>query len=74
MVRVHNIYMGNQMDQESKLQAEESKAPSKNLGTKDVYNIVSDTVIGVNFRKSDNKLQAKIIAFVVLIGAVVGFF
>lgn len=62
------------MEQESKLQAEESKAASQTLGAKEAYNIVSDTVVGVNFRKSDNRLQAKIIAFVVLIGAVIGFF
>jgi hypothetical protein len=69
------ICMEKETEQESKqAQHEELKASSPTLGAREAYNIVSDTVVGVNFRKSDNRLQAKIIAFVVFIGAVVGFF
>ena len=46
--------------------------------TQAAYNIVSDTVTGVNVRKSDNKFQAIFIFYVVLacaaIGAVVTLF
>lgn len=43
---------------------------------RDAYNIVSDTVVGVNIRKSDNLFQLKVILVCVLIavplGAIVG--
>ena len=35
------------------------------------YNIVSDTVVGLNTRKSDNRLQAKCILIAVPAGAVI---
>ncbi len=39
---------------------------------KAVYNAVSDTVIGVNVRKSDNKFQAFFILWSILISSVLG--
>ena len=53
----------------------ETNKDKKNLSDKELYNIVSDTVIGFNNRKSDNRLQVKI-TFVVMIlcGAIGGFF
>ena len=39
---------------------------------KATYNVVSDTVTGVNFRASDNKFQAKFIAVSVLLLALAG--
>ena len=41
----------------------------KGITSKETYNIVSDTVVGVNARKSDNLLQAKI---TIIIGAIIG--
>ena len=43
--------------------------PSSNL---QAYNVVSDTVVGVNFRKSDNYFQAKVIGVCIPIGAIIG--
>ncbi len=39
---------------------------------RDAYNIVSDTVVGVNMRKSDNVFQAKFIGITVLLLAAIG--
>ena len=39
---------------------------------RDAYNIVSDTVVGLNVRKSDNVFQAKFIGITVLLLAVIG--
>lgn len=39
---------------------------------RDAYNIVSDTVVGVNIRKSDNVFQAKFIGITVLLLAAIG--
>lgn len=39
---------------------------------RDVYNIVSDTVVGLNVRKSDNVFQAKFIGITVLVLATIG--
>ena len=44
----------------------------KGITSKETYNIVSDTVVGVNARKSDNLLQAKIIIITIIIGAIIG--
>ena len=41
---------------------------------REAYNVVSDTVVGVNFRLSDNCFQAVFIFASLLIGAVVGAF
>jgi hypothetical protein len=39
---------------------------------RDAYNIVSDTVVGLNVRKSDNVFQAKFIGITVLVLATIG--
>jgi len=39
---------------------------------RDAYNIVSDTVVGLNVRKSDNVFQAKFIGITVLLLAAIG--
>lgn len=39
---------------------------------REVYNIVSDTVVGMNIRKSDNLFQLKVILVCVLIGVPLG--
>jgi len=39
---------------------------------RDAYNIVSDTVVGVNVRKSDNLFQLKAILVCLLVGVLVG--
>ncbi|QEG42750.1 hypothetical protein [Roseimaritima ulvae] len=39
---------------------------------RDAYNIVSDTVVGMNVRKSDNLFQLKVILVCVLIGIPLG--
>ncbi len=44
----------------------------KGITSKETYNIVSDTVVGVNARKSDNLLQAKIIIITIIIGGIIG--
>ena len=44
----------------------------KGITSKETYNIVSDTVVGVNARKSDNLLQAKITIITIIIGAIIG--
>ena len=40
--------------------------------SRDVFNIVSDTVVGLNVRKSDNVFQAKFIGITVLVLATIG--
>ena len=37
------------------------------LKAKDVYHIISDTVTGINIRKTDNFIQLKIVTFIVFI-------
>jgi len=44
----------------------------KEITSKDTYNIVSDTIVGVNARKSDNILQAKVIIISIVICALIG--
>jgi hypothetical protein len=46
--------------------------PHKSTDGKDAYNIVSDTVIGVNVRWRDNLFQAIAILVITITGAVVG--
>ncbi len=48
-----------------------SNTPPDTSG-RDVYNIVSDTVVGLNVRKSDNIFQAKFIGITVLVLATIG--
>lgn len=50
----------------------ESKPNEKNLTGKEAYNVVSDTVTGVNVRGSDNLLQAIFIFGSVVLFAVIG--
>ena len=44
----------------------------KGLSTKETYNVVSDTVVGVNVRAKDNLIQGSIILVTVIIGLVIG--
>ena len=44
----------------------------KGITSKETYSIVSDTVIGINARKSDNLLQVKITIITIIIGAIIG--
>lgn len=39
---------------------------------RDVYNVISDTVVGLNVRKSDNVFQAKFIGVTVLLMTTIG--
>ncbi len=55
----------------SKPDGPQSKMPPDTSG-RDVYNIVSDTVVGLNVRKSDNIFQAKFIGVTVLLLATIG--
>ena len=53
------------------------RAPRKEPGGEEisgrqVYNVVSDTVGGVNFRLSDNLIQAVSIAVCLVLGALIG--
>ena len=50
---------------------EESKLQD-GLTAKETYNVVSDTVVGVNVRVKDNLIQGVIILFTVIIGLVIG--
>ena len=49
-----------------------SESPDETSPSKAAYNVVSDTVTGVNLRGSDNKFQAKFIAASVCLLALVG--
>tara|TARA_B100001250_G_C19269623_1_gene558497 strand:- start:89 stop:490 length:402 start_codon:yes stop_codon:yes gene_type:complete len=51
------------------IEQKESKAGQT---AKETYNIVSDTVVGINARKSDNLLQVKITIITIVIGAIIG--
>ena len=51
------------------IEQKESKAGQT---AKETYNIVSDTVAGINARKSDNLLQVKITIITIIIGAIIG--
>ena len=42
------------------------------LTAKETYNVVSDTVVGVNVRAKDNLIQGSIILVTVIIGLVIG--
>ena len=42
------------------------------LTAKETYNVVSDTVVGVNVRAKDNLIQGLIILFTVIAGLVIG--
>ena len=54
-------------------QPTKTNAQSKNrLTAKETYNVVSDTVIGVNVRAKDNLIQGSIILVTVIIGLVIG--
>ena len=50
----------------------EKAEPEKGLSSKETYNVVSDTVVGVNIRKKDNIIQGLIILVTVIIGLVIG--
>ena len=44
----------------------------KGITSKETYSIVSDTVVGINARKSNNLLQVKITIITIIIGAIIG--
>jgi len=46
--------------------------PNNSTTGREAYNIVSDTVVGMNIRKSDNLFQLKVILACVLIGVPLG--
>tara|TARA_B100001750_G_scaffold219266_1_gene206036 strand:+ start:343 stop:639 length:297 start_codon:yes stop_codon:yes gene_type:complete len=50
----------------------EKAEPKKGLSSKETYNVVSDTVVGVNVRAKDNLIQGSIILVTVIIGLVIG--
>ena len=50
----------------------EKAEPKKRLSSKETYNVVSDTVVGVNVRAKDNLIQGSIILVTVIIGLVIG--
>ena len=50
----------------------EQKENKKEHSSKETYNVVSDTVIGINARKKDNLIQGIIILVTVIIGLVIG--
>ena len=52
--------------------SQEAEKNKKEITSKDTYNIVSDTIVGVNARKSDNILQAKVIIISIIICALIG--
>ena len=53
----------------SKIEESQSK---DGLTAKESYNVVSETVVGVNGRAKDNLIQGVIILFTVIIGLVIG--
>ncbi len=57
----------------SAMDADPDNSPSENISAGHAaYNIVSDTVTGLNVRKSDNRFQAIFILVAVLLLAAVG--
>ena len=55
------------------MDADPNKSPSENISAGHaVYNVVSDTVTGLNVRKSDNRFQAMFILAAALVLAAVG--
>ena len=50
----------------------EKKEPKERLSSKETYNVVSDTVVGLNIRKKDNLIQGIIILVAIIIGLVTG--
>jgi hypothetical protein len=46
--------------------------PDNSTAGRQAYNIVSDTVVGMNIRKSDNVFQLKVILVCVLVGVPLG--
>jgi len=60
-------------DNPSVAPANPAEGAPDNLATgREAYNIVSDTVAGMNVRKSDNLLQLKVILVCVLVGIPLG--
>jgi hypothetical protein len=49
------------------------EAPREDMTARQAYNVVSDTVSGVNVRMRDNLLQAAIIFFCLVLGVGIGF-
>lgn len=49
------------------------EAPKKPLSGKESYNLVSDTVTGVNVRWKDNLIQGVVILVTLILGAVIGY-
>ena len=50
----------------------EKTEPKDVLSSKETYNVVSDTVVGINVRKKDNLIQGLIILVTIIIGLVIG--
>ena len=50
----------------------EKKEPKERLSSKETYNVVSDTVVGLNIRKKDNLIQGIIILVAIIIGLITG--
>ena len=50
----------------------EKAEPKIGLSSKETYNVVSDSVVGVNVRAKDNLIQGSIILVTVIIGLVIG--
>ena len=50
----------------------EKAEPKDGLSSKETYNFVSDTVVGINVRKKDNLIQGLIILVTIIIGLVIG--
>lgn len=49
-------------------------APDQSGTGYEAYNLVADTVVGMNIRKSDNLFQLKVIAICMFLGTIVGAF
>jgi hypothetical protein len=50
----------------------EKAKPKEGLSSKETYNVVSDTVVGINVRMKDNLIQGLIILVTIIIGLVIG--
>ena len=57
---------------DSNLPTSETEQPAEGLSGREAYNVVADTVTGVNIRRKDNLLQAAAIAACLVLGAVAG--
>ena len=52
---------------------EQDKAPKQEgMSGKQMYNVVSDTVTGLNVRRRDNRIQGVIIAASIPVGSIIG--